>query len=70
MLAGILGGGDFALHAALAKAAGNQNGVVAAKLLLGAFGGDGFGVDMVNLHAHMVLHTGVFERFVHRFVGI
>ncbi|MDR6152681.1 hypothetical protein QF021_000770 [Acidovorax delafieldii] len=69
-LAGKLGRGDLAFHAALAEATGHQDGVV-----LGQFGGcvgavDGFGIDMVDLHAHMVAHAGVAQGFVDGLIAV
>jgi hypothetical protein len=62
------GGADLAFHAALAEAAGHQDGVVLGQL--GRVGvGDGFRVDVLDLHAHMVLHAGVAQRLVDRLVA-
>ena len=63
------GRGDLAFDAAFAEATGHQHGVEACQL------GHGlaryrFGVDVVDLHACMVLHAGMAQCFVERFVAV
>ena len=69
VLAGEARGGDLAFDAALAEAARHQHGVVLGQLRH-ALGRDGFGVDVVDLHPHVVLHAGVAQRLVERLVAV
>ena len=69
-LAAVIGGGDHALDAALAKAAGHQNARAVAQHLGHIFLGDGFRVDPANVHIGAQLIPGVPKRFRHRKIGI
>jgi hypothetical protein len=70
VLAGELGRADLAFHTARAKAAGHQNGVVLGQLASGFGAVDGFGIEVVDLHAHMVAHAGVAQRLVDGLVAV
>ena len=69
VLAGKAGSLDLAFDAAFAEAAGHQHRVVAGELIHG-FGGEGFGVDVVDVDAHMVFHARVAQCLVQRFVAV
>ena len=70
VFAGVLGGQDLALGAAVAEAAGNEDAVHVADDGLRAVILDGLGVHADDLHLGVVMGAGVDERFVDRFVGV
>ena len=70
VLTGVARRTNLAFHTALAKAARHQNGVEWAQHCTHVVGCDGFGVDVGDLRLHMVLHAGVAQRFVERFVAV
>src|SRR6218665_48528 len=70
VVGGMGGGGDLAFEAALPEAAGHQDGVVPGEPGCGVGAVDGLGVDMVDLHPHMVAHARVAQRLVDRLVAV
>ncbi len=70
LLAGVARRADLAFHAARAEAAGHEDGVVPGQLLGRVGRADGLGIDVLDLHAHVVLHPRVAQRLVHRLVAV
>ena len=69
LLAGKAHGANLAFHPALAKAAGHQDGVKAGQLAH-VVGGEGLGVNVVDLDLGMVVDAGVAQGLVERLVGV
>jgi hypothetical protein len=69
VLARVLRGDDLALDAALAEAAGHQDGVEA-RQLRGRLGRQRLGVDVLDLHLGVVVDAGVAQRLVEALVGV
>jgi len=61
---------DFAFNPAFAKAAGDQNPVVAGEQSLGTFALDFFAVNTSYANLHLMVHCGVVDRFVNGLVGV
>ena len=70
VLAGVARGGDLAVYAAVAKAAGHQHRVRAAQQRLGGLVGHFLGLYPVYVHIHAVFVSGMAQRLGHRKVGV
>ena len=66
----VAGGGDLALDAPVAKAAGDQNTVELLKFGQPGLRLEVFGVDADDFHARLVGDAGVAEGFVDGFIGV
>ena len=70
VFAGILGGIDFALDAAITETTGNEDAIDVADDFRGDLFFHGFGIDLHDLYFGIVRGSCVDERLVNRFVGV
>ncbi len=70
VFAGILGGSDLALGAAVSEATGNEDALKAAEIEFGTSFFDALGIDADDVHLAVVGGSGVGEGFVDALVGV
>ena len=70
VLAGVLDGEDLSFDAAFAKATRHEDAVSASELFCKIIGCQRFGVDPVDVDLHVVVETGVAQRFDDRTIDL